>query len=103
MSRETHTSIIHYISKFLYTNVRTAFLQVDIEVTNDIHGLLFSKLLCQIFPFIINISKLPPGAGFTKGLSLDLDLKLRLLSLILAKFVVLDLEDFTKLQSLRLG
>ena len=43
------------------------------------------------------------GAGFTKGLSLDLDLKLRLLSLIQAKSVVLDLADFTKQQNLSFG
>ena len=40
------------------------------------------------------------SAGFTKGLSLDLDLKLRLLSLIQAKSVFLDLADFTKQQTL---
>ena len=40
------------------------------------------------------------GVGFTKGLSLDLDLKSRHLSLNHAKFVVLDLGDFTKQQLL---
>ena len=40
---------------------------------------------------------------FTKGLSLDLVLKLRLLSLIQAESVVLDLADFTKQQTLSLG
>ena len=43
------------------------------------------------------------GASFTKGLSLDLDLKLRLLSLIKAKSVVLNLVDFTKQQTLSFG
>ena len=37
-----------------------------------------------------------PGVSFTKGLSLDLDLKSRHLSLNHATSVVLDLADFTK-------
>ena len=41
-----------------------------------------------------------PGVGFTKELSLDLDLKSRHLSLNHAKSVVLDLADFTKQQLL---
>ena len=41
--------------------------------------------------------------GFRKGFSLDLDLKLRLLSLIQTKSVVLDLADFTKQQNLSFG
>ena len=44
----------------------------------------------------INIPIVSPGVGFTKGLSLDLDLKSRHLSLNHAKSVVLDLADFTK-------
>ena len=43
------------------------------------------------------------GPGFTKGLSLDLDLRLRLWSLTQAKYVVLDLADFTKQQTLSFG
>ena len=39
-------------------------------------------------------------ANFTKVLSQDFDLKLRVLSLILAKSVVLHSERFTKLRSL---
>ena len=41
-----------------------------------------------------------PGVGFTKGFSLDLDLKSRHLSLNHAKFVVLDSADSTKQQLL---
>ena len=41
-----------------------------------------------------------PGVGFTKGLSLDLDVKSRHLSLNHAKSVALDLADFTKQQLL---
>ena len=44
-----------------------------------------------------------PGPGFTKGLSLDLDLNLRLLSLIQAKSLVLYLADFTKHHTLSFG
>ena len=43
---------------------------------------------------------LSPGVGFTKGLSLDLDLKSRHLSLNHAMSLVLDLADFTKQQLL---
>ena len=43
------------------------------------------------------------GTGFTKGLSLDLDVKLRHLSLIHVKSVILDLVDFTKQQPLSLA
>ena len=44
-----------------------------------------------------------PRAGFTKGLSLNLELKLRLLSLIHANSMVLDLAIFTKQQNLSYG
>ena len=49
----------------------------------------------------IVINKSEPGVGFTKVLGPDLDLKLRLLSLIQAKSEVL--EDLTKLLSLTFG
>ena len=42
------------------------------------------------------MEELTAGVGFTKGLSLDLDLKSRHLSLNHAKSMVLDSADFTK-------
>ena len=50
----------------------------------------------MIYPGSVSKKGLCPGPRVRKGLGVDLDLKLRLLSIIQAESVVLDLVDLTK-------